>query len=247
MDPRPFWEAADAPDRIGISEIQHITGLYAMWDELLARCPGLLIDNCSSGGRRIDLETISRSIPLWRSDVQCYPSFGVTAMQGQTHGLSQWVPLSTGCCDREDTYVFRSALGPGILLIMYEFEQDTQKHFSVEWLRQMLGQLNQVRDYFLGDFYPLLSFSLANDGWAAWQYDRPDLGEGIILALRRPESPFTLMTPTLRALEPESRYEFRDLDTNTAQRLSGRELLETGLRIQIDQRPGSQLLVYRKL
>ena len=47
MDPRPFWDAADAPDRVGISEIRHITGLYAMWDELLARHPGLLIDNCS--------------------------------------------------------------------------------------------------------------------------------------------------------------------------------------------------------
>ena len=84
MDPRPFWDAADAPDRVGISEIKHITGLYAMWDALIARHPGLLIDNCSSGGRRIDLETISRSMPLWRSDLQCWPNFNATIMQTQT-------------------------------------------------------------------------------------------------------------------------------------------------------------------
>ena len=39
-----------------------------MWDEILATHPGLLIDDCSSGGRRIDIETLARSFPLWRSD-----------------------------------------------------------------------------------------------------------------------------------------------------------------------------------
>ena len=246
MDIRPFWDAADAPDRVGISEIRHITGLYALWDELLARNPGLLIDNCSSGGRRIDLETISRSMPLWRSDVQCWPNFGATAMQGQTYGLGAWVPLSTGCCDREDTYVFRSALGPGMVLIMYQFEQDTQKHFATQWLQTMLGQLQQVRGYFLGDFYPLLSFTLSDDAWSAWQYDRPDLGEGMVLALRRPDSPFSAMTAKLHGLDPNAQYEFKDLDTAETITKSGQECLDTGLNLQITQNPGSRLLVYKK-
>lgn len=30
--------------------------------------PDMQIDNCASGGRRIDLETCMRSVPLWRSD-----------------------------------------------------------------------------------------------------------------------------------------------------------------------------------
>jgi alpha-galactosidase len=247
MDPRPFWDAADAPDRVGMSEIRHITGLYALWDDLLSRFPNLLIDNCSSGGRRIDLETISRSIPLWRSDVQCFPNFGTAAMQGQNYGLGLWTPLSVGCCDREDSYVFRSALGPGMVLIMYEFEKDTQKHFSLDWLRAMLDQLNGVRPYFLGDFYPLVSFSLADDGWSAWQYDRPDLGEGMVLALRRPESPFSLMMPRLRGLKPDSQYELRDLDSGGVIQRAGRDLCETGLQLEISQRPGSRLITYKKI
>jgi alpha-galactosidase len=66
--PLEFWRAADTPDRQGITEIRWVEGLYAFWDELLHRHPGLLIDNCASGGRRIDLETLSRSTPFWRSD-----------------------------------------------------------------------------------------------------------------------------------------------------------------------------------
>lgn len=246
MDPRPYWEAADAPDRVGISEIKHITGMYAMWDDLRARHPGLLIDNCSSGGRRIDLETISRSIPLWRSDVQCWQDFGVTAMQGQTQGLGLWVPLSTGACDRPDTYVFRSALGPGIVLIMAEFERDADKHFPVDWLKSRLDELQAVRHYFLGDFYPLLTFSLTDDVWSAWQFDRSDLGEGMVLALRRPESPFSVMTPTLKGLEADVAYEVRDWDSKETLRTTGRELMESGLRVEIGGRPGSRLLIYKK-
>jgi alpha-galactosidase len=70
FDPAPYWKAMDAPDRVGIAEMKYTEGLYAYWDALLARNPGLLIDNCASGGRRIDLETIGRSIPLWRTDYQ---------------------------------------------------------------------------------------------------------------------------------------------------------------------------------
>ena len=245
MDPRPFWDAADKPDRIGMSEIRHITGLYAMWDDLRKRFPNLLIDNCSSGGRRIDLETISRSMPLWRSDVQCWPGFGVTGMQAQTQGLGLYVPLSIACCDREDTYTFRSALGPGIVMIMYDFEQDVQKHFSVDWLRKMLGELQEVRQYFQGDFYPLLSFSLAQDTWAAWQYHRADTNEGMVLALRRAESPFSVMTPKLHGLDSATTYTVRDFDSGETIQRTGKELAEEGVTIKIDQVPGSRLLVYQ--
>ena len=40
MDPRPYWEASDAPDRVGMSEIRHITGMYAMWDEFAPAASG---------------------------------------------------------------------------------------------------------------------------------------------------------------------------------------------------------------
>ena len=101
MDPLPYWQAADAPNRQGMSEIRHIEGLYAFWDELLKRHPDLLIDNCASGGRRIDLETVGRSTPFWRTDGPRDP----VAHQCHTYGLLSWVPLSSTGQDREgDTY-----------------------------------------------------------------------------------------------------------------------------------------------
>jgi len=246
IDPRSLWEQNDAPDRVGITEIRHITGLYAMWDELRTRHPGLIIDNCSSGGRRIDLETISRSVVLWRSDTQCIPGFNPTPMQNQTHGLSFWTPLSSGVCDREDTYAFRSALGPGMDIILHKYE-DLGKHISVSWLKDRLKEFHSVRDYFLGDFYPLQPYSLAEDVWAAWQYDRPDLGEGVILAFRRPASPLPLTFVKLQNLDPDAEYEFRDADTKKIRRVLGIDLRDAGLKIEIKDQPGSRLLIYKKL
>jgi alpha-galactosidase len=246
MNPGPYWQAADAQDRVGMSEIRHIEGLYAMWDELLERHPGLVIDNCASGGRRIDLETISRSIPLWRSDFQCHPSFDPIGIQGQTQGLGKWVPLSTGCIDRHDTYAFRSALGPGITCLIQFAGSTCAETFPAEWLREMMQEQIEVAKYFYGDFYPLVSFSLSDDTWAAWQFNRPDLGEGMVLALRRQRSPFTSIDAPLRGLDPGAEYEISSKDTGTTIRLSGRELAEEGLPIEINEKPGSALFVYRK-
>ncbi|MBI3920408.1 MAG: alpha-galactosidase, partial [Armatimonadetes bacterium] len=87
--PLEFWRHADAPDRQGLTEIRWVEGLYAFWDELLRRFPHLMIDNCASGGRRIDLETLSRSVPLWRTD---YPGDPL-GKQCHTYGIAAWVPL----------------------------------------------------------------------------------------------------------------------------------------------------------
>jgi len=47
IDPLPFWRAADEPNRRGMAEIRWVEGFYAYWDELVARHPGLIIDDCA--------------------------------------------------------------------------------------------------------------------------------------------------------------------------------------------------------
>ncbi|MFA6112327.1 MAG: glycoside hydrolase family 36 protein, partial [Candidatus Latescibacterota bacterium] len=68
MDPLPYWRDNDAPDRQGMTENLHVQGYLAYWDELRRRHPDMLIDSCASGGRRNDLETLRRAVPLLRSD-----------------------------------------------------------------------------------------------------------------------------------------------------------------------------------
>ena len=51
----------------------------------------MLIDSCASGGRRNDLETLRRAVPLLRSDYR-RSSQRRCAHQCHTYGLSSWIP-----------------------------------------------------------------------------------------------------------------------------------------------------------
>jgi len=56
--------------------------------------PGLRIDSCASGGRRNDLETMRRAVPLLRSDFGGGTQAGaVEGNQGHTYALSSWLPF----------------------------------------------------------------------------------------------------------------------------------------------------------
>ena len=66
----------------GLAEIRYIEGLYTMWDDIRKAFPRLFIDDCASGGRRIDLETSSRSISLWRTDGTIEPLIKIRLQPG---------------------------------------------------------------------------------------------------------------------------------------------------------------------
>jgi alpha-galactosidase len=238
FDPLGIWRSSDTPDRQGITEIRHVTGYLAYWDELRRRHPNMLIDTCASGGRRNDLETLRRAVPLWRSD---YP-YEPTAMQDQTYGMALWIPYFGTAVNSDDPYVFRSQMVPAVSI---GIEPDNKEIDDNRYLR-LLAQWRAISNDYYGDYYPLTSYTTANDVWLAWQFDRSDTGEGMVQAFRRPQSPFESARLKLRGLDPEARYMVRDLDQPQGTATTGRELTESGLLVSIKQRPGAVVITYRR-
>ena len=130
--PLPFWQSVDPPDRQGITEIRYIEGLYSMMDELLRRHPGMVIDVCASGGRRLDIEMVQRGLPLWHSDMQCAGP-NPDAEQLQNGGLNRWLPMH-GCGNfgYEPSYRFRSAMTAGNILVGSSTEWLSRQHHEKE-------------------------------------------------------------------------------------------------------------------
>ncbi len=244
----------DAPDRQGMGEIRAVEGFYAFWDELLRRHPSMLIDNCGGGGSRIDLETISRSLVLHRTDYNCYPGADPVGFQVGTHGLSHWVPLVGGCTPARpgDTYNFRSAWCGGLPFGLFHpcgfgtAATAPAQDYPVAWHRKMLADYRRVRPYLTGDFHPLTPCTLSHQDWCAWQMDRPDLGEGMVVVYRRKDSPFLAAAFPLRGLEPQALYAVEDIDSGAVTRATGQALQETGLAVAINDKPGTSVHVYRK-
>ena len=237
--PLPFWQAADVADRQGMSEIRYIEGLYAMWDALLKKHPGLAIDNCASGGRRIDLETISRSYVLSQSDTEIYGSFPVYD-QGQNQGLSMYVPLHAGFVWAFDTYTFRSIATTGCCICL---SKDKKLDESA---RRMFDEAKSLRPYYLGDYYPLFMATRSEVDWCGWQYDRPDMDSGFFVVFRRSKSPYSSADISLRGLDQNASYELTDKDTGKVIRKSGKEL-SSGLNLQIETKPSCVLIQYKKI
>lgn len=236
IEPLLFWRANDAGDRQGITEIRYIEGYLQFWDDLLALKPDMLIDTCSSGGRRIDLETLQRSVPLWRSDYAYEP----VGMQCHSYGLFFWVPYFGSGALTLDRYHFRSNTYPSIVLNC----DARNTNLDYELMRTLLAQWREFAPDYRGDYYPLTPYATGEDIWLAWQFDRPEEGRGFIQAFRRPRNSFYGIDLKLHGLMPETAYELTNVDTGQTLRLTGKELREKGLPVEIPEQPGAAVIRY---
>ena len=242
LDPLPFWRTNDTPDRRGITEIQYVTGLYAMWDELIARHPGLIIDNCASGGRRLDIEICKRSVPLWRSDTSCFPG-QPERNQIQTANLSQYLPLHTACAWIPEPNDFRSAATQGAAL---QFDY-LAPGFPMALAKTSIAEAKTNQKYWYGDFYSLAGAALGADHFVAYQFHRADLNEGLVLAFRHKECETTGISVALRGLNPGTSYKIEfssEVHHLTSTTMTGSEL-QTGLRLRIPGKGTSLLVRYK--
>ena len=246
MDPLDHWRQNDASDRQGITENHWVAGYLAFWDELLRRNPNLLIDSCASGGRRNDLETMRRGVPLWKCDYAIEP----TAMQCQTYGLAFWLPYFGNAGGEMDPYVFRSNMFPAVTKGGWEDRTPGHdirvKNQDYSGLLRMIGQWRNVAPNYLGDYYPLTTYNPETNVWMAWQFHTPETGGGVVQAFRRPESGDEAIQVKLHGLAPEAVYTLTNLDVAGTIEMTGRELINVGFRIAIKDRPGAVVITYKK-
>jgi alpha-galactosidase len=260
----PFWAQADAKDRQGITQIRYAEGLLQFWDELRRRHPQLILDIVQRG----DLETISRAVDLSRADYPVSPDADPIGAQVSTEGLAYWRPhFGTLLQVRPlDTYHFRSGMAPGLAFALFNVAGYPNQvgsfipaDFPYEWMRKMVAQLKLVRPYYYGDYYPLLPCSENSDcatdpskersaafEWAAWQFNRPEQGDGMLQIFRRDESDETAEALHLRGLDPAATYLVTDLDAKVPRTISGRDLMQQGLHVEVKEKRQAAIIVYKK-
>ncbi len=241
IDPQNYWNTNDLPDRIGMTEIRYLEGLYAFWDTLLVRFPGLIIDNCASGGRRIDLETISRSSALWRSDYNMDEPEG---LQNHTYGLNFYLPFhGTGNLSYAP-YDFRSSMSSTMVL----FWDTTNSDSSIPQMQKSMREFKRLRPFYNGDYFPLTGPEniLRNDQWLAYQLNRPEQGDGIVMAFRRKNCPDEAILVKLRGLNKTADYELVDEGSGRKVIQKGEEIMN-GIKLSLAERQKSLLISYKQM
>jgi alpha-galactosidase len=242
--PLPFWQAADDEDRQGMTEILQIEGFYAFLDSLLERFPKLTIDNANWRVTGPDLEMMKRSIgSLTRTELAGPGLPHPVPEQAQTAQLSLWIPLHASLLHSMDTYSLRSTATTGVAIGL-----DLQSpYIPVGLMKKGIAEIKAIRPFWLGDYYPLTAINRDERSWCAWQFDRPDLGEGFAMFFRRSQAEETLSTG-LRGISPRANYQVsfaETYDVKEERTMAGAALIRVS--VKISSAPGSMLVRYRRL
>jgi alpha-galactosidase len=260
----PFWSQADASDRQGIAQIRYAEGLLDFWDQLRRRHPQLILDIVQRG----DLETISRGVDLSRADYPVFPDADPIGAQLSTEGLAYWRPHFGTLLEirPRDTYHFRSGLAPGLAFALFNVAGTKEQvgsfipsDFPFDWMRDRVAEFKLVRPYYYGDYYPLLPCSANSDcatdpgkersaafEWVAWQFNRPEQGDGMVQCFRRSGNEESTKDLQLRGLDPAAIYEVTNLDLKVPITVTGRNLMQQGLHVEIQDKPGAAIVLYKK-
>ena len=134
---------------------------------------------------------------------------------------SNMCPHGTGCFD------FRVDVDDELILKLYH-----------EW--KEIGP-----DYF-GNYYPLTDYNLSEREWIGWQFASLDGSQGFVQAFRREHCMYTAAELKLRGLEPNAIYVLKNYDAEGEKRVSGKHLMETGMSVEIPERPGAVTIRYVK-
>jgi alpha-galactosidase len=236
IDPLGYWQAADASDRQGITENHYVQGYLAYWDGLLARKPGMPIDTCASGGRRMDLETLRRSVPLLRSDYIFEP----IGQQCHTYGLSLWVPYQGSGAISTNDYEFRSVMLSSMNCCL-DVRRDDLDYANA---RKLFAELRSIAPCFMGDYYPLMPYTRSDDQWIAWQFDLKSEKRGVVQVFRRAVSTYESVRLKLRGLDASANYEVSGNGPVTT--LKGSVLMKTGLVVTLKKQPEAAVIQYHE-
>ncbi|HBL41449.1 MAG TPA: hypothetical protein DDY98_07785 [Ruminococcaceae bacterium] len=229
--PLNLWQEADKTyfnNRKGFEENHYVTNLYRYLDKLLEVNPGLIIDNCASGGRRLDLEMSRRSIPLWRTDYNCSTAEGVikddaiTATQYATYGISFWLPLNGTGLNAFTEYADRSLLTSCSQRSGYQ----------------------AVRDQMEKNYFPLTNGGLDTTSFHAMQFGDGD--EGTVLIYRREDVKEKTYRLIMNGLTPNQTYRIYDVDfSSETTTKTGSQLMNEGLSIAIEECPKCAIYLYK--
>lgn len=221
-DPLTSWNARDTAQTAGLTQIKYLQGEYALLDRLRAKYPGMVIESCASGGRRIDIETMRRAHTYWKSD----ETNSLPVARSQATGGNCFLPgslLNTNLpgASSASTFDLRSLFaGPlGFATDWTRLDEAGRARVRLE-----IAAFKRVRYLLDQDYYPLFTQTFDLAQWCGWQFNDPETGEGFFVALRPAESPCAEASLRLHGVMADKAYHISRIDGSQPRRVAGSEL-----------------------
>ncbi len=250
LDPGAGCNRTDHGHQAGDGLYAHVAGYYATLDRLRQDFPEVVLENCSSGGLRIDLGLLRRTHLTYLSDpdwaVHDLQIFWGASLMLAPEVLLHWTyshwrnlnpppyqtfnPRAPGLTRRRwDYYARISMLGA--------FGLSQKLPDLPDWLAQRITE--QIRLYqehvrrFIkeADLFRLTDQprrSGAGERWAAFQYSLPDQSDHLLFVFRLPGAE-PARAIRLQGLQPDRLYTLAGLEGERHEQQLGRSLMDAGL------------------
>ncbi len=263
-----LWMSCDPPGTVGDGDYRHIQGLYEVLSFLREEFPELVIENCASGGNRMDYGLMRRTDIAWLSD-ETEPSYRVRYhLAGASYPfppeyLNTWLVDSAiesltaspmgqqlNCCpnlaDLRAWLRSRMMAAFGISANMGGWSLDLRTAVAAE-----IQRYKSVRDILAhGDLYrllpqtdlilPVLEPPAAPD---AAEFYSPARDAGVVF-LFQGAVPWPRRRIVLKGLDPDMLYEVASADGTISTRRTGQQLMSQGIRFRYDAGRPSALLFF---
>jgi alpha-galactosidase len=248
LDPGAGCVRTNHGHQAGDGLMAHYQGYYKTLERVRKAFPQVVLENCSSGGLRIDLGILRQTYMTFLSDPD-WPVHDLQIFWGASTMLATDVLLHWGFCDwrgqhpqetfdphdpqltqkKLDYYTRISMLG------MFGFSQklpDLPQWVAERWKTHIRLYKDTVRRFVKeADFYRLTDQprrSGEGERWCAFQYSLPDGSEHLLYIFRMPGAPQEKIIRMLD-LRPDRLYSVQGLEGEYEASMTGQELMENGL------------------
>ena len=250
VDPGAGCDRADHGHGPGDGLYEHYLGYYQVLERIRAVYPSVVLENCSSGGLRIDLGILRRTDLTFLSDPD-WPVHSLQVFWGASTHLAPDRLLHWGYCD------WRSTNPPPRQRFDPHDPALTQKQFDYypriamlgafgysqklpdlpSWVQERVAVHTRVyketvrRFVRAADLYRLTAQprrSGEGERWCAFQYSLPGGSEHLLFVFRLPGAE-PIRSILLQDLEAGRIYTLTGLDGESAIQRSGSDLMEKGL------------------
>ncbi|MHB9035869.1 MAG: alpha-galactosidase [Armatimonadota bacterium] len=225
INPEAYWRRADPTGKI---QFAYMKGLYRVLDTLMSRYPRWFVEQCSSGGHRLDIGTMRRGHSFWFSDQTFDPDMCRAMQAGANHFLPGHLCNSSVAVDSgasksrlDDAAIISRMLGKLAFdgdIAAVDDERTRRMRYWSDWFRR-------IRHLLHADFYSLSSFPNTDRDPYACQFVSADGQEAVVFAFRH-HAKSERLTLQLKGLQAEVTYRVTDAITQTDSSLIGRELAE---------------------
>jgi alpha-galactosidase len=260
VDPGAGCNRTDHGHGTGDGLYQHYCGYYATLDRFRLHHPGVTLENCASGGLRIDLGMARRTHCTFLSDPD-WPEHNLQVFWGASlmlapevclhWGLSEWVtphphqtfyPRDPTLTRRRLDFWMRTCLlgAPGISLRLPDLPRWVADRIAHHARFYQAHMRRFVRDGTLFRLTAQPRRDGVGDRWCAFQYSLAH--EHLLVVFRLPgaEPARTLL---LQNLEPAPYYDLTPVDSGSAWRRRGGDLMDDGISLDYLDEEESTIII----